>query len=109
MLKNKFKKSISTILTLAFTGTTLHCGAANIIPINGGHVAVPPSIPVTKTSVDSKIPNGGVSLQAIKSKIDEIINLQKNKAVLREIYSGTCGDNVNWELNTDTGVLNITP
>ena len=25
-----------------------------------------------------------------------------------EIYSGSCGDNLNWSLNTNTGVLNIT-
>ena len=97
----------SIILTLALIATTVPCSAANIVPINDGHVAIPPSAPVFKTSTDSKNPSVGFSLQTMKSKIDEIINPQKSKTALRDNPSGTCGSNCSWSLNTETGELTI--
>ena len=107
MSKNKIQKLISVMLMLALAAQWIPCGAANIVPINGGNVAVPPSSPVTKTSTDFKNPDGGFSLQAMKSKIDEIINPQKSKAALKDNPSGTCGSDCSWSLNTETGELTI--
>ena len=79
MFKNKFQKLISIVLTLAFAGAALPCSAANIVPFIGRNVPVPPSTPVTKIkanpdSANAKNPQGGFSLQAMKSKIYEIIS-----------------------------------
>lgn len=108
MSKNKIQKLISVMLMLALAAQWIPCGAANIVPINGGNVAVPPSSsPFTKTSTDFKNPDGGFSLQTMKPQIDEIINPQKSKAEPRETYSGTCGDKVNWNFQPSTGKLTV--
>ena len=91
MFKNKIQKLISLISTLVLFGITLPCSAANIVPFNVGNVPVPPSAPITKTNTNFKNPSNSFSLQAMKSKIDEIINPQKGKA---ESRSCKCGDNL---------------
>ena len=53
-------------------------------------------------------PSKGFPLQTMKSKMDENINSQKSKNGLRGYPSGGCGSGLIWELNTDTGILNIT-
>ena len=44
-----------------------------------------------------------VNIEGLQSSINELANAQSSKNVL----SGVCGENVHWNLNTDTGVLEI--
>ncbi len=108
-MNSKINKLFSFALITALIGTTLHCSATNIVPVNGGtgNVVVPPAAPVTKTTVDSKSQSRGFSLQSMKSKIDEIINSKKGKIEPRD-YSGSCGKNCNWYLNMNSGSVSVT-
>ena len=62
MLKSKIRKLISIALTLVLTSTTLTCSAANVVPVNGRAVTIPPLAPVSKTNIDSKNPTEVVIL-----------------------------------------------
>ena len=73
MLKDKLIK-LFIVLAFVLTGMVVPCIATALVPFEGGGVAVPPSAPVSATSIDSKNPSGGFSLQTMKSKIDEVIN-----------------------------------
>ena len=42
MVKNKIKNSILLVFALAIMSATVPCIAANIIPVNGVNVAIPP-------------------------------------------------------------------
>ena len=107
MPKHKIKKSIAVLLTATLTGTMMPCGAANLVPFNAVKPVVTPAVPVTNPIAESKPSSDGFSMKSIESKVSDIINPQKNKSKLQETSSGKCGDNLNWEVDTETGVLTI--
>ena len=98
------------MLSLAITGTMIPCGAANLVPFNAIKPVVTPAVPITNSSVVSKNSSNGFSMQSLESKVDDIVaikeNTEQNKG-LQDTYSGDCGDNAHWNLNTGTGVLTI--
>lgn len=47
------------------------------------------------------------SVKSIETKINKALNPKSEKAKLKEAYSGSCGENAFWRLDTNAGILTI--
>ena len=103
MLKNKFQKLVSLTLSFTLIGLEVPCNGVGLIPVNKNGPVVPPAkVEISQIGAASK-----VSIESYKSKITDIVSPKKHKSKLQEAYSGDCGDDAKWILNTETGVLTI--
>lgn len=96
------KKVIFLMLSLVLSARfALPVQAADWVAIsqNVQHSAVPFN-PVQNHSTS-------LSFEAVDAKINDVFKPKKEKAKLQFTYSGSCGTNVNWYLDTGTGKLTI--
>ena len=110
MVSNKTKKAICVAVALSLIAnlsTQVHASDLVAIPQNNASVIIPQNSSIVQNhSTD-------FSMESIESKISNVLNPAKKSEVNKvkrkqlEVYSGTCGTNVNWELDTSTGVLTI--
>ena len=107
---NTSKKAVAIGLSLSMmANASSPINAVDLvdIPQNNSSVIIPPN-----TSID-KSRSTSFSMKSIKTKVLNIFNLTKNDEVNNvnrkqlATYSGTCGNDISWTLNTDTGLLNI--
>ena len=97
------KKAIFLMLSLVLS-------ARFALPVQAADlVAVPQNVrqPAVLTPVPVQTRPNELSLEALETKISDIFKPEKKKAALATTYSGTCGDNVNWNLGTSSGKLTI--
>ena len=101
MLKNYLKKVVSIVLSLSFFANPPQVNAAVL-------VAIPKNVrPIIPPLTFSPTNRSEISFQAVETKISNVFNPEKIRPKLTETYSGTCGTNVNWHLDTSTGQLTI--
>lgn len=96
------KKVIFLMLSLVLSARfALPVQAADFValPQNVRHSAVP------CTSFQNH--STSLSFEALETKISDVFKPEKENAKLQATYSGTCGTNVNWNLDTSTGKLTI--
>lgn len=102
MKKSRIRIFLSVVVSAEILMSS-SASANGLLPATVNQItpAVMPSIPetISATGIDS--------MQSIEAKISDIFKPEKKKAKLAEPYSGTCGTNVNWNLDTTTGELTI--
>ncbi len=91
------KRTISFILSLSL----LTCLTSHIYAFD--HVAIPQNLHLPTPPSSIQPLSSEKSFKSFEAKIKP----KKEKAKLAGTYSGTCGNNVNWNLDTSTGVLTI--
>lgn len=96
------KKVVSFVLSLAV--------AANLVqPIYAvDFIAIPQNVrPPIFTPAPVQTRSTELSFESIETTIGNAFKPSKEKAKLQATYSGTCGTNVNWNLDTSTGKMTI--
>lgn len=96
------KKIVSIALLLAMVANLVQpIYAANL-------VAIPQNVrPPIFTPAPVQTRPTELSFKDVETKISNVFKPEKENAKLQAIFSGTCGDNVTWSLDTTTGVLTI--
>ena len=95
------KRTVSLILSLALLANGIQpIYAADLVAIpQSVHLPTPPSSIQTRSSE--------LSFKSIETKIKNVLKPEKAQPKVAATYSGTCGTNVSWSLNTSTGKLTI--
>ena len=95
------KRTVSLLLSLALLVNgvqPIHAADLVAIPQNV-HLPTPPSSIQTRSSE--------LSFKSIETKVNNVLKSEKTQPKVAATYSGTCGTNVKWSLNTSTGKLTI--
>ena len=101
MIKKALSIAIVSISIVANMATPVN--ANELAPATGKFCPPPCQTPVVSQTEFSEF-----SFESIEKKISDVFKpAKKGKSKLTATYSGTCGNNVNWNLDTNTCVLAI--